>query len=49
MQVPSLTPLSLVVPDYEGIPEDDTAEPSDADVGHGTSLAEVEEAVHGGR
>lgn len=31
----------LLIPDLDGVPEDDSAEPDDADVSHGASEAEV--------
>lgn len=39
-----VTEPSLVVPDLDGVPEDDSAEPEDADVQHTATPEEVDEA-----
>lgn len=38
---------SPVIPNYEGVPEDDNAEPEDADIDHSATLEDVEGAADG--
>lgn len=35
----------LIIPDLDGIPEDDTAEPADADVAHEVPAEEIERLI----